>query len=861
MRVLFTFLAFVFCSLTYSQNLIHLDSIVTFSEQGEHKFSGIVKDTVGNLFISRRRDEGVFSPFSIYKTNYNLELDWIAEVGSSNQAYYQARGILPDQQGGCYVYYSFNGNIILLRIDNQGTTVWQKSIWSNGYDQFLSMAMKSDSSLLISVSLDAWNGTFAEDSIYHSYAYPGTGEPSLMAAFVIAEINIENGETITSHAPFNTSFEGFVPLALSPIFVLSNGEYVVISHITYLNENPLPGYLCDRQTSLVYMRFSEDHELVSSICLGDLQLPNCSELISGIYSNQLINDTLFCMNRSGCSEYNEYRRIKLFLPTGEYTTELVNSLTPVPLFYLQHDDQINWYSFINAATSLCEGFGIQIEEANHTPISQFCFPGAGINTSSLVSINDSTFYGTYLGDVNGIVRLRLQSTIFGQLFFDSNNNQVKDGNEFPIYGGQVSISHNDSTWETNVYNGIYSQPADEGEYILSPQTVVELSCLPVYDTVQVSNSEFELIQKDFACRPISEFSDLRVILVPEILVAGFPWVVKAYVSNVGPLAAPGIFTLNIPNETTLVSCNRLYTLTNEIFECNLSTIQPFETKEIILHLETEPPPALLPFDSDTLNAQITINDTDLFPENNSCQNVVTVFSSYDPNDITHTRGRLIKNSSIEAGDSFIYLIRFQNEGNYPTSFIRIKDTLSDDFMLSSAKLISSSHQPLQFTLAPNGELDFYYPSINLSPKAEDEELSKGWLLFEVKPSPNLATGDIVTNKADIYFDFNPAIVTPIDSVWIGEFTALESIHTIPLKIMPNPANDYVNVSLEKMIIKPSTLRIIDISGSEKYKETVNPGMSLIHISLSDFNSGVYFIQFTGPDAEIVGTEKLCIIRK
>jgi hypothetical protein len=567
------------------------------------------------------------------------------------------------------------------------------------------------------------------------------------------------------------------------------------------------------------------------------------------------------MNRCGCSGYNEHHRIKLYLPTGEYTAELVNSLTPVPMFYLQNEERINWYSSINATTSFCEGLGIQIEEADHTPISQFCFPGAGTNVYGTVCIDDSTFYAVYVGDVNGIVRLRLRSTIYGQLFFDSNNNQVKDGNEFPIYGGQVSISHSDSTWETNVFNGIYSQIASQGEYILSPQTVPELSCLPVYDTILVSSSEFELIQRDFACRAISEFSDLRVILVPDILVAGFPWLIKAYVSNVGPLAVPGVFSVNIPNETTLTSCNRFYTLSNGIFECILNTIQPFETKEIILYLETAPPPALLPFDTDTLNAQITINDNDLFPENNSCQNVVTVFSSYDPNDITHIRGRYIENSSVESGESFIYLIRFQNEGNYATSFIRIKDTLSNYFTSSTVKLISASHQLLECNFSANGELDFYFPSINLSPSSENMEQSKGWIMFEVKPSSAAQIGDIVTNKADIYFDFNPAIVTPIDSVWIGEFNALESIDRFPLEIMPNPADDYINVSLKEKRNRLGTLRIIDISGSEKYKEIVNPGESLVNISLSNFKSGVYFIQFFEYDSEIFGTEKLFIIRK
>ncbi|MBK6731182.1 MAG: hypothetical protein IPG60_09535 [Bacteroidetes bacterium] len=69
-----------------------------------------------------------------------------------------------------------------------------------------------------------------------------------------------------------------------------------------------------------------------------------------------------------------------------------------------------------------------------------------------------------------------------------------------------------------------------------------------------------------------------------------------------------------------------------------------------------------------------------------------------------------------------------------------------------------------------------FPNINLVHAAANEPESHGYLKFEVDLVEGLAEGTQFSNTAEIYFDYNPAVVTP------PAFTTLKYIYPMQLQI-------------------------------------------------------------------------------
>lgn len=157
-----------------------------------------------------------------------------------------------------------------------------------------------------------------------------------------------------------------------------------------------------------------------------------------------------------------------------------------------------------------------------------------------------------------------------------------------------------------------------------------------------------------------------------------------------------------------------------------------------------------------VNAFPTLDDNN--PSNNSKQYTYLVTGSYDPNNkSTIPLGEcdahyILKNQVIN------YTIRFQNIGDAAAKNVLVKDELNEYFDLSTFRLLSSSHHGYVIKERDN-TLSFKFDNIFLAAQAVDENTSKGYISFEIKPKNNTPIHTLLKNKASIYFDFNDAIVT------------------------------------------------------------------------------------------------------
>ena len=139
-----------------------------------------------------------------------------------------------------------------------------------------------------------------------------------------------------------------------------------------------------------------------------------------------------------------------------------------------------------------------------------------------------------------------------------------------------------------------------------------------------------------------------------------------------------------------------------------------------------------------------------------CRDIV---NGFDPNDIQVNPQGACEEGYILNDQLLTYTVRFQNTGNADAINIFILDTLDVGLDLSTIKVIGQSHKPMITELQEGGILKFSFDNIHLPSTAMSEPLSHGYVIYQVKPKPNLPAGTEIRNRAGIYFDFNEAVIT------------------------------------------------------------------------------------------------------
>ncbi len=282
----------------------------------------------------------------------------------------------------------------------------------------------------------------------------------------------------------------------------------------------------------------------------------------------------------------------------------------------------------------------------------------------------------------------------------------------------------------------------------------------------------------------------------------------------------------IPDFTNLINAQYL---NNELsFQINFNSTSNFNI-EIPIYV-----------DSSSVNFtefQIPISIYDINGnEENLSNNFDTIyfqlFNSYDPNQKTVNKGQNINPNEQE---ELIYTIDYQNEGNYPALNVRLLDTLSANLDFSTFRVLNQKHNVVTNLNTNTGILEFKFPNINLSPKEQDEEGSKGFVTYAIKEKANLPINSEIENTAYIYFDFNPAIITNTtynknSLLGISENKALD------FQIFPNPAKNKLNVESK---FENNDVFLLDLSGKMIFNQKIGfKGQ----IDVSSIENGVYYLK-------------------
>jgi hypothetical protein len=249
-------------------------------------------------------------------------------------------------------------------------------------------------------------------------------------------------------------------------------------------------------------------------------------------------------------------------------------------------------------------------------------------------------------------------------------------------------------------------------------------------------------------------------------------------------------------------------------------------------------------DTVRLKANILPLTGDSDSTNNSKTYFFPVINSYDPNDKqVYPRGECSEGYVLKE-QKLTYTIRFQNTGNASAINIAIIDSLSPFLDINTLRIMGSSH-PVFAEILQNNVVKFRFDDIYLPDNTTNDSLSNGYVVFEIEPFSFVSNNAIVKNRAYIYFDFNPPIITNtvrnrLVNV-IPECTISGISNNAKEKevlIYPNPANDIIAI---KCSFKVNKIEILNCWGAVEYYRENNMEE---YIHTAHLKTGVYFVKIT-----------------
>jgi uncharacterized repeat protein (TIGR01451 family) len=471
------------------------------------------------------------------------------------------------------------------------------------------------------------------------------------------------------------------------------------------------------------------------------------------------------------------------------------------------------------------------------------------NTTSYFK-DDKYFYASF-GRI-GIYRRLLSdftvNTYSGRIFNDSNNNGIYDSNELPISNSIVSAK----------LSKAFSSSDKDGYYILetesTPNDTLYLNIKP-YSTV---NPKFHKSLKTDSIYNFGVFyqpnvKDLRITataLMPPR--PGFENTVILTFENIGTafLSSPTI-SFSFEDKIQFVKATITPTeITPQLLTWKLFSLSPSEKNTITVTFKTPPSVALNTRSTSIIKIEPILNDTS--PKNNIDTLFQTVVGSFDPNDKQVNVSKSYDIQKLKTDNPFVYTIRFQNTGNYPATFIRILDTLSQNLDISTLQILSSSH-PLTFSIRKKGILDLYFDNINLPDSTTNALSSHGFVKYSVRPISTLRVNDIIQNKAYIYFDYNAPIITnTIENKIVLLSHTTDIAQWVSFNTAPNPTNGITHFQLPESFIGSNIhISVINTTGKTLWGKVI-ANENINQVDLSGLQDGLYFIVVELENKKFIG---------
>ena len=547
---------------------------------------------------------------------------------------------------------------------------------------------------------------------------------------------------------------------------------------------------------------------------------------------------------TGCTVTSDPIFIPIF---GEDTFTLTLTSEAVTTTSSVFDNDILFGAFFSASPSNTIA-GITINSNGSITVAADTAPG-----TYLVSYNYSgqTNNAFYFGTRSATVIIS-SSGIRMYAFLDTNNNGVKDSGEQNFNKGQFHYILNDIGAENNIfssigsctiYDNVLTNSYDLNYTINSEYAPYYAIANPTVSNVVINSNGFQTF--NFPITTTQTYADLSVTISPlSIPRPGFTYINRlTYTNNGNQTIASGTVTFspNIGLFINAISQSGTTTTANG-FSYTFTNLSPSESRYIDVTINVPTIPSVTLGQLLTSTATITNPVGDVNLTDNGASLSQAVIGSYDPNNKSESHGGRILQSSFSANDYLTYTILFENTGTADAITVQVNDVLDAKLDETSIRMVAASNDYILDRVG--NTLNWKFSGINLPPSVANSQIGHGYIVFKVKPKAGYALGDIIPNTANIYFDFNPAIVTNTFTTQFVATLGTEDFAFAHFSCYPNPVKNTLTISNDATI---DSIEIATVLGQRISFLKVNDLQT--QINLSGLASGIYFIKVTSDKQE------------
>jgi hypothetical protein len=356
---------------------------------------------------------------------------------------------------------------------------------------------------------------------------------------------------------------------------------------------------------------------------------------------------------------------------------------------------------------------------------------------------------------------------------------------------------------------------------------------------------------NFGFQAINGINDLNIHWSATPPVPGFTRTYYLHYANVGTTVQNATITFDYDPSQTFVSVQNGGTQSGNTCTWNIPNVFPGTWGNVTCQLQT--PVGTVVGTTVAFTATINPIPGDTTPGDNVDARDVAVLGSYDPNDKAALPAGVGVNGDISPNTRLTYTIRFQNTGNFPATFVILRDTLDTDLDESTLEVVGGSHP---FTWHNDfGKLTFDFQGINLPDSNSNEPGSHGHVVYRISHKAGLPLGTQLTNTAFIYFDFNPPVVTNTTLNTLANLVGVNpGLNRAGLRVAPNPFGSQTQFLFDNPSGAVHSLMVRDASGRLVKVETGITGSSFL-LDGSGFAAGMYLYTLQGPDG-VVATGKM-----
>ncbi len=401
-------------------------------------------------------------------------------------------------------------------------------------------------------------------------------------------------------------------------------------------------------------------------------------------------------------------------------------------------------------------------------------------------------------------------TVSGTVFLDEDQDCQPDAGEVRIPYQLFHIQPVDE-WALSSANGTFEFALPNGNYTLahSAPGIVPLCPMPQPVPFAVNSNATVMLLADSSTAPL----DLAIYAGGTVARPGFNTSHHATVRNLSakPSGAVQVVHTFDPVLEYVSAIPTPSSVSGNTITWDMSALTAYAQFAISIQFTV---PAATPLGT-VLNSSITVTcaltDNDL--TNNTAGFAQTVTGSYDPND------KLVRTSSgwsdalfhIDQDEWIDYTIRFQNTGTDTAFTVVITDTIAAFLDIASFQQGTSSHT-FDVAFKPGRVVEWTFSEILLPDSNVNEPASHGLVNFRIGPASPLLPGTVISNIANIYFDFNPPVITEPSVLVATTGTGIEpALHSV-LTVQPNPTDGLLVVRMTGDEPHPGILRVRSMDG-------------------------------------------------